>query len=262
MVPRSAQELLKVRREGRWAELRAALDWTRYHLQVAMVEGGGAGRSRVAAGLFERIAQFHSCAGAMPVEALSTSSVPAPLDRAVAERLHLAEHWTGREVAEADAACLHWYDVVVCIDAQAAETLSAKVAAAGLIALPSHVVQLGDFGAYLELRRSESPIKAWVPDWRAKLDPDYDQRQEEAEAPQDDALAVWHSMPDDLARLVQPRYIRVAGSLTADEACGVGAAYGGDEDAAVLAFHIGGLVRFLMDSYPLDLHGGPGYIPP
>jgi len=157
---------------------------------------------------------------------------------------------------------MNWMLVIACLDGEARAALEAKTRAADSGELPAHVVDLGDFGAYLELRRTESPIKAWVPDWREKVDPDYDRRQEAAQAPRDDALAVWYSMPEDLARLVQPRYAKVAGTWAADEWRSGGAPCGGDDDAATLAFHVSGLVRFLMDSYPLDLHGGPGYIPP
>lgn len=94
------------------------------------------------------------------------------------------------------------------------------------------------------------------------MDPDYDERQSKAEAPLDDALAVWNNVPEDLAQLIQPRYSSVASALaTSDDTRGKRGAYGGDDDAAYLGFHMAGLVRFLMDSYPLDLEGGPGYIP-
>mmetsp|Transcript_147376 Transcript_147376/g.471190 ORF Transcript_147376/g.471190 Transcript_147376/m.471190 type:complete len:356 (-) Transcript_147376:20-1087(-) len=263
-VPGSVAELIVARRESRWAALRDALDWTRYHLQVAILEHGTSGRSRVAAGLFERIANFHSCAGALPMEAATTGGSVDPLPDNVAERLRLAGHWCEREVAEVDVGSLHFYDVVVCVDGSASSVLAAKLRAVGK-ELPPHVVELGDFGAYLELRRPESPIKAWVPDWRAEVDPGYDQRQAEAQAPRDDALAVWHTVPEDLAQLIQPRYALVAQPLADIDAAasgGDGDCVGGDEDAAMLSFHLAGLVRFLMDSYPLDLQGGPGYIPP
>ncbi|OLP94850.1 hypothetical protein AK812_SmicGene23075 [Symbiodinium microadriaticum] len=102
-------------------------------------------------------------------------------------------------------------------------------------------------------------MKAWVPDWRQVIDPQYDERQEAAAAPKDDALGVWLTVPEDLARLVQPRYERVRQSLSADEAKLANGLFGGDDDAAVLTYHVAGLVRFLMDSYPLV---GSGDVPP
>lgn len=269
-TPNTLGELLAAKRSGAWSALTDSLDWTRYHLQVAVVEHGGSGRSRVAAGLFERIARYHSCAGALPAEALTTGGVVLPVPPSVSDKLNLNSHWIEREVYPMEASYLGHYDVVACVDARAKCEIAAMLRAqgrAGSQPLPPHVVELGDFGAYLEMRRVESPMKAWVPDWRAQIDPDYDRRQAEAQAPRDDALGVWHSMPEDLACLVQPRYARVAASLTADDAARATNSpgyceYGGDDDAAVLAFHVAGLVRFLMDSYPLDLHGGPGYVPP
>lgn len=262
-APRTVGELVLARRQGRWAGLREALDWTRYHLQVAVLESGSTGRSRVAAGLFERLAQFHSCAGALPMEAFSMSASAQPLSSDVMQHLRLAGHWADRDVSELDVGSLYLYDVVVCLDAAAREALAVQARAIDRDVLPPHVVDLYDFGSYLELRRPESPIKAWVPDWRAKVDPEYDQRQAEAKAPLDDALAVWHSVPGDLASLIQPRYASVAAALDCGGAGRDGGSYRrDDDDSALLSFHLAGLVRFLMDSYPLDLHGGPGYIPP
>lgn len=260
ITPSSAEELIRARQNSRWSALKESLDWTRYHLQVALVAKGD-DRSLIAAGLFERLARFHSCAGALPVEATAIDGIVSGLPVDIVEHLDLARYWTTRQVDALDTNHLHFYDVVACIDAEARESLIAGLPRDSGGVLPAHVVDLGDFGAYLENRRVESPIKAWVPDWREELDPDYDDRQAVAEAPRDDALAVWYSMPEDLARLVQPRYTKVSTTLSAADMCGSDGSYGGDDDAAVLSFHLAGLVRFLMDSYPLDLQGGPGYIP-
>lgn len=259
-VPTSAQDLLLLRRNGRWADLRSVLDWTRYHLQIAIVEHTGGVRSRIAAGMFERIASFHGCAGALPVEAATAQGRAVKVPHRIAKQLRLASYWIDREVDELDAASLGLYDVVVCIDMESRRALEVQFQGdeAGL---PLHVVDAGDFGPYLELRKSESPIKAWVPDWREKLDPGYDERQAASSPPQDDALAIWHSMPTDLAQLVHPHYSAVSNTITASDFRAVSSKFGGDKDAASLAFHTAGLVRFLMDSYPLELQGGPGYIP-
>lgn len=256
-LPETPQQLLEARYQQRWASLKEDLDWTRYHLQVVFLEGDGSGRSRVAAGLFERIAQEHSCAGALPVEAATTGGSAGYVSDTAAEKLKLAPRWTSRDVEEIlKTSDLSFYDVVVCVDAEALQQLR------GFGELPASVVELGDFGPYLDERRPESPMKAWVPDWRQVIDPQYDERQEAAAAPKDDALGVWLTVPEDLARLVQPRYERVRQSLSADEAKLANGLFGGDDDAAVLTYHVAGLVRFLMDSYPLDLQGGPGYCGP
>lgn len=261
--PRTPAELAEERRQGRWAELRDELDWTRYHLQVLVVERGGSGRARIAAGLFERVAQFHSCAGALPVEAATAGGGPClALPGDLAEELNVAGHWVQRDVDDVSADTLNWYDVVVCVDGGARGALGAMLqGVGGGGALPPHVVDLGDFGPYLELRKAESPMKAWVPDWREEFDPGYEVRVAAAPAPRDDALAVWRSLPEDLAQRIHPKYAEVARTVTASDMSGEDGTFGGDDDVATLAFHAAGLVRFLMDSYPLDLHGGPGYVP-
>ncbi|CAK0879410.1 unnamed protein product [Prorocentrum cordatum] len=59
---------------------------------------------------------------------------------------------------------LRHYDVAVCVDGGAAESLRGELARAGEDPYPPSIVELADFGAYLEMRRPESPMKAWVPD--------------------------------------------------------------------------------------------------
>lgn len=258
-IPASPAQLVAKRRSARWQALHKSLDWTRYHLQIALVEGGTAGHSRVAAGLFERIARFHGCAGALPVEAATVGLSAAPLDLEVAEALDLAAHWLDRDVERADASSLRFYDVVVCLDAAAAQALSGMLEASNEDPLPPNLVELHDFGAYLELRKPESPMKAWVPDWRQVVDPDFEERQAAASAPRDDALAVWRSLPEDLARRVQPHYEVVTSVLGSPMSANPEMMGNDDSIHAFLAFHVGGLVRFLMDTYPLDLQGGPGY---
>lgn len=259
-LPASPSQLLAERRARRWDLFRDSLDWTRYHLDVVFVEHGGTGGSRRAAGLFERVARFHGCAGALPA-VIGTTGCPSPeLDPEEARRLEIGPQWLDADAEPYDAPSLRHYDAVVCVDAGAAEFFRAALGELGEDAYPANVVELSDFGAYLELRRPESPMKAWVPDYRAVLDPGYDDRQAGAVAPMDDALAVWKELPEDLAQMIQPHYEGITSytSLGGGEGDASRAGY----DDALLAFHVGGLVRFLMDTYPLDLRGGPGYCGP
>eukprot|EP00403_Amphidinium_massartii_P011108 CAMPEP_0178420778 /NCGR_PEP_ID=MMETSP0689_2-20121128/26306_1 /TAXON_ID=160604 /ORGANISM="Amphidinium massartii, Strain CS-259" /LENGTH=364 /DNA_ID=CAMNT_0020042267 /DNA_START=56 /DNA_END=1150 /DNA_ORIENTATION=- len=262
-VPDTPAALLETRRKRRWDKLKESLDWTRYHLNIAVVEAAGEADVRISAGLFERIARFNACAGALPVNVTTTCAdgdAVKELRPDILEQLSLGGQWEDCEVEVFDETSLNLYDVLVCLDAGAAEHVEAVLEEAKITPRPPHIVDLSDYGAYLQFRRPESPMKAWVPDYRAVLDPTYDERQAAAEPPCDDALAVWHCMPEDLARLVQPRYEALAAGLSRpNEGVELCDGHIDDDSIAYLAFHLSGLVRFLMDSYPLDLKGGPGY---
>jgi len=254
-VPDTPHALLETRRETRWRNLKDSLDWTRYHLNVVVVSADNAPDVRLAAGIFERVARFNGCAGALPVfvtTCLDGTAVPE-LGLRTVEQLCLGRQWSDCDVEVFDETSRNYYDVLVCLDSGAAERVEQILEASGIMPKPPHIIDLSDYGAYLQLRRPESPMYAWVPDYRAKFDPTFDERQAAARPPCDDALAIWHCMPEDLARIVQPRFEDLSRGLGClDEA-------NGDDALAHLAFHMSGLVRFLMDSYPLDLQGGPGY---
>jgi len=259
-VPDTPHALLETRRKRRWEKFKDSLDWTRYHLDVVVVSADGHPDVRLAAGLFERVARFNGCAGALPVNVstcLDCGSVEE-LGLRTVEQLRLGGQWSSCDVEVFDETSRNYYDVLVCLDSGASEEVDKILDAARIAPRPPHIIDLSDYGAYLPLRRPESPMKAWVPDYRAILDPTYDERQAAASPPCDDALSIWHCMPEDLARIVQPRYESLASGLGYSDQDEPYDGRGNDATLAHLAFHMSGLVRFLMDSYPLDLRGGPG----